>query len=268
MPRIGLLACYAGLLAGAAIPNSSAAVPIRSASVNPHHGSPDIKAPSLAQLGTAPAADDVTNECLPVLNALRTEGLDGLLSELVKASSEEVRSSLSPQTKSESDKKTTVVEIAQELAGENKENCEAADANTSKYSGLVITFQHSTAFDCEALIKESFAAGLSHLQQESYETSSATNKLGTAPLDNPAAKNLAAIVSTKAGKVSCAATTDCAAGSNVLFCYFIEPLAVDEAQPIKAEVYEALLKRQRGLAPITIPGITATLFSLALIMLS
>lgn len=67
--------------------------------------------------------------CLPVLNALRTEGLDGLLNDLVIASSEDVSTSLSP---SQSDVKTSVTEIAKELAGENKDNCEATNANTSK----------------------------------------------------------------------------------------------------------------------------------------
>ncbi|CDJ62194.1 SAG family member [Eimeria necatrix] len=265
MSQLGLLACYAGLLAGAAAPNFSAGVPIRSAIVNPHRKSLEIKPPSFAHVAAAPAAEEKTDACLPILNALRTEGLGGLLSELVKATSDEVKSSLSPPTKS--DTKTSVTDIVKELAGESKDSCDATNANTSKYSGLVITFEHSTTFDCGALIKESFTAGLRHLEQENYDASAQTNKLGVEPLNDPAAKNLAAIVSTKAGKVSCAATTDCTAGSNVLFCYFIEPLAADEARPIETEVYEALLKRQRGSASITVPAITVTLFFLTLIML-
>lgn len=67
--------------------------------------------------------------CLHTLNALRTEGLGQLLNELVKATSKEIETSLSPPTKSESKKSAT--EIAQVLAGE-KESCEAANANESK----------------------------------------------------------------------------------------------------------------------------------------
>ncbi|CDJ62188.1 SAG family member [Eimeria necatrix] len=265
MPQLSLLACYAGLLAGAAAPNFSTAVPIRSAIDNPHDSLLDIRPISFARVGTAPAAEEKTDACLPVLNKLRLEGLNNLLSELVKATEEEVASSL--QQPKAIGEKTKVTDIAAELAGSDK-TCEAANATASPYSGLVITFDYSTAFDCEALINESFTAGLSHLQQANYDASDAATKMGVAPLDNLAAKNLAAIVSTKAGKVACAATKDCEAGKNVLFCYFIEPLGKVEAQPINADVYEALLQRQRGSAWTTAPGITAILFSVALILLS
>ncbi|CDJ62196.1 SAG family member [Eimeria necatrix] len=266
MSRIRLLACYAGLLAGTAAPNFSAAVPIRSAVISPHHGSLDTKQPSFAQDATPPTAKDQTEACLLVLNSLRAKGLNGLLNELTKANEDEVRESLQPAGKSGN--KTSVIEIAQELAGTDKSTCDATTANKSPYSGLVITFDHSAEFDCESLINESFTTGLNHLQEQNYDASADTTKLGEAPWDNLAAKNLAAIVSTKAEKVSCAATTDCEAGSNVLFCYFIQPLALDEVQPIKAEVYEALLRRQQGSACIPLPGITAALFTLALAILS
>ncbi|CDJ62193.1 SAG family member [Eimeria necatrix] len=265
MSRLSQLACYAGLIAGATAPNFSAAVSIWSATVNPHGKSLDIGLPSFADAGTAPAADDKTDECLPVLNKLRVEGLNNLLSELAKAEENDVTSSLQPSKKLGD--KTKVTEIAVELAGEDK-NCAATNAAASPYSGLVITFDYSTAFDCEALINESFTAGLSHLQQANYDASDEAAKMGKAPLDNLAAKNLARMVSTKAKKVACAATTDCEQGKNVLFCYFIEPLEEDETKPIEADVYEALLERQRGSAWITVPGITAALFSLALILLS
>ncbi|CDJ37176.1 SAG family member [Eimeria tenella] len=204
--------------------------------------------------------------CLLVLHSLRREGLNGLLNELATVSDDEVLKSLQPEARSGD--KTSVIEIAQELSGGDKSACDAKAANKSPYSGFVITFDHSTKSDCEALISASFTAGLSHLQQQNYDASADSTKLGEAPWDNLAAKNLAAIVSTKAEKVSCAATAECEAGSNVLFCYFIQPLALEELQPIKAEVYEALLRRQHGSAYIPPPGITAALFTLTLAVLS
>lgn len=39
------------------------------------------------------------------------------------------------------------------------------DVACSQYPGLVIPFDHSTEFDCEALINDSFYAGLSHLEE-------------------------------------------------------------------------------------------------------
>ncbi|CDJ37177.1 SAG family member (sag13) [Eimeria tenella] len=263
MSRLGLLACYAGLFAGAAAPDFSTAVPIRSAAVNPHHKILDTEGSSLAQVATAPSASKKTTECLPILNALRTEGLNGLLKGLVEAGDGEA-SQIQPLARSGK----TTIQIASELAGTNKESCDATNANQSQYAGLVITFDVSKTFDCEALINASFTAGLDHLQKADYNATADESILGTPPLDNIAAKNLAAIVSTKAEKVECAATTDCVAGKNVLFCYFIQPLEKEQAQPIDANVYEALLKRQRGSASIAVPGITAMLFSLALILLS
>ncbi|CDJ62198.1 SAG family member [Eimeria necatrix] len=56
MSRLGLLAWYAGLLAGAGAPDFSTAVPIRSAAVNLHHKILDTKASSLAQVATTPTA--------------------------------------------------------------------------------------------------------------------------------------------------------------------------------------------------------------------
>lgn len=66
-----------------------------------------------------------------------------------------------------------------------------------------------------------------------YDATAETNKLGTAPLNDAAAKNLAAIVSKKAAKVACAATSGCTAGKNVLYCYFKEALGKEEANPIE-----------------------------------
>ncbi|CDJ62199.1 SAG family member [Eimeria necatrix] len=265
MPQFGFLTCCAGLLAAAAASSYSGAVPIRSVTASPHRRNLDTQQPSFVQEATPPTAQDKTDACLPILDALRTEGLNGQLAKLTKASDDDVNGSLSALQKSG---KTKVIEIAAELAGSDKTSCDGAAIADSEYPGLVIPFDHSTEFDCEALIDESFYAGLSHLQEKNYDPSAESSKLGDAPLDNLAAQNFAAILSYEAEKVACAATTDCAAGNNVLFCYFIPPLKKGTAKPINADVYEAVLNRPRGSASITIPAIAATLLSIALAMLS
>nr|ABR53731.1 surface antigen 14 [Eimeria tenella] len=265
MPQFGLFTCYAGLLAGVAASSFSGAVPIRFVTASPHQRSLDTKLSSFAQESNPPTAEDKTDACLPILNGLRTEGLSAVLVGLKKAEEQDVSGSLTGLLPGS---KTKVTDIAAELAGSDKASCDGAAIKDSKYPGLVIPSDHSTEFDCEALINDSFYAGLSHLEENNYDPSAESSQLGVAPLDNRAAQNLAAIVYDESEKVACAATTDCAAGNNVLFCYFVNPLKKETKKPINAEVYEVLLKRPRGSASITIPAIAATLLSLALAMLS
>lgn len=67
------------------------------------------------------------SECLPILNALRTEGLNGLLKGLVEAGDGEA-SQIQPLARSGK----TTIQIASELAGTNKESCDATNANQSQ----------------------------------------------------------------------------------------------------------------------------------------
>lgn len=78
------------------------------------------------------------SECLPVLNKLRVEGLNNLLSELAKAEEDDVTSSLQPSKKIGD--KTKVTEIAVELAGEDK-SCAATNAAASPVRFMTPNFR-------------------------------------------------------------------------------------------------------------------------------
>ncbi|CDJ37172.1 SAG family member [Eimeria tenella] len=284
MSRLGLLACCGGLLALTALGDSSQAVTSQYAVVNPHNSS--LIARSLfGQATGAPKAQDKTDECLPVVNALRTEGLNYFLPTVIKAGNAEVFESLGEKTIEEllngedasqystsggegKEDVNVTLAIAAKLAGASAQTCDLGEAaNAKKYRGVVVPFAASSSFDCGTLIEASFTAGLRHLQMEKFIAAKGTYNVTKAPFNNVAASNVAFMMSDKSSKMSCAATTNCEAGYNVLYCHFIESLKTgDSTFPV--ELYKALLKRQEGTAWTADPGFITIIFSSALLLLS
>ncbi|CDJ70089.1 SAG family member [Eimeria necatrix] len=267
MAHVGLLACYAGLLASAAAPHSSLALSLRSGTATSQQNSlrtnlftsEDVSSP------TPPAAEEKTGDCLEIINKLRQENLKDLLGTLTKANDTDVSTSLK-KINIDNAENLTAAKIAQTLAGSDAESCESGEnANAETYPGLVIPFLHSTEFDCDALIQATYTAGLDHLKQSNFEPSTGTYDAAKAPFDNINASNVAFLLSAKSTKVSCAATNNCNAGHDVLFCYFIDPLQKGQ-KPFTTELYNALWGLEAGAASISVPSVTTVLLALALMI--
>ncbi|CDJ62191.1 SAG family member [Eimeria necatrix] len=266
MTRVGLIACYAGVLASVATPKLSSALSLRSATESSQE-SRDGFALFISIEQTAPKADDKTDECLTIINTMRTGAVKGLLEALTKAQDNEVTESLK-KLKKEGEENTTAKTIAAKLAGTDATTCDsAASANAETYPGLVIPFAYDTKFDCNALIEETYTAGLSHLKESRFDPSTGKYDINEVPFNNVAASNVAFLMSSKSTKVSCAATKDCTGGHNILFCYFVEPLQNGEA-PFTTELYNALWETETGAASISVPSAATGLLSLALILLT
>ncbi|CDJ62187.1 SAG family member [Eimeria necatrix] len=266
MARVGLLTCYAGLMASVAAPNFSLALSLRSAAgiFQENRLSSTLY---VSTEKTPPTAEDKTNECLTIINTLRTENFNGLLTALATADDGEVTASLDKIQKKTLES-PTAKKIAEALAGDDATTCDlAASANAETYPGLVIPFAYNTTFDCKALIRATYEAGLSHLRESSFDPSTDTYNVTLAPFNNVAASNTAFLLSSKSAKVSCAATKNCEAGQNVLFCYFIDPLQTGDA-PFTTEVYNALWGVGKGAASILVPSVSTALLSLALTILT
>ncbi|CDJ62190.1 SAG family member [Eimeria necatrix] len=204
--------------------------------------------------------------CLTIINTLRTENVRGLLKTLTEAGNSKVTESLKKIQLGGLDSPTAQT-IAAELEGTKAASCNLGEsASAKKYPGLVIPFAHDADFDCAALIQETYTAGLSPLKQSNFDPSSGTYDNTQAPFDNVAASNVAFILSAKSTKVSCAATKDCEAGHDVLFCYFIEPLQAGD-KPFTAELYNALWGLETGAASISAPSVVTALSPAAVIIL-
>ncbi|CDJ63601.1 SAG family member [Eimeria necatrix] len=269
MTHVGLLACYAGLLASATAPQLSSALSLRSGTeMSQQNGLRTNLLASdedLPQTPTPPQADDKTGDCLEIINKLRKENLKDLLGTLTKADDTEVTQSLK-KIEIEQPENPTAATIAVTLAGDNVETCNSGiNANAETYPGLVIPFTHETEFDCSAFIQATYTAGLDHLKQSNFDPSTETYDVENAPFDNVDASNVAFLLSAKSTKVSCAATNNCSAGHDVLFCYFIEPLQKGE-KPFTPELYNALWGLETGAASISVPSVPTVLFVLALII--
>ncbi|CDJ44167.1 SAG family member (sag19) [Eimeria tenella] len=269
MTHVGLLACYAGLLAGAAAPDFSSALSLRSSTATSQQNSLSTNIFASGdvspQTPTPPQADEKTEDCLAIINKLRSENLKDLLGTLAKAEDTEVTESLKA-IKIEEPASPTAPKIAVTLAGSNVDTCESGEgANAKKYPGLVIPFPHDTEFNCNALIQATYTAGLDHLKQSNFEPSTGTYDVENAPFNNVNASNVAFLLSEKSKKVSCAATKDCKAGHDVLFCYFIDPLRKED-KPFTAELYNALWGLEAGAASISVPSVVTVLLALALII--
>ncbi|CDJ63603.1 SAG family member [Eimeria necatrix] len=266
MTHAGLLAWYAGLLASAAAPHFSLAVSLRSGTAASHQNSLRTNLFAFSQDSpTAPAADEKTGDCLAIINKLRSENLKNLLGTLTEANDGEVTASLTTIDVTGADG-LTAKKIASKLAGENVETCDLGEnANAKTYPGLVIPFAPSTQVDCNALIQATYTAGLDHLKQSNFDPSTGTYDATKAPFDKVDASNVAFLLSAKSTKVSCAATNNCSAGHNVLFCYFIEPLQTGE-KPFTTELYNALWGLETGSASISVPSVATVLLVLALII--
>ncbi|CDJ63604.1 SAG family member [Eimeria necatrix] len=265
MSHVGLLAFYAGLLASAAAPHFSLALSLRSGAATSQQNSLHTNSFASGQvsLRTPPAGNEITADCLDTINKLRSENLKDLLGALTKAENNDVTESLKAIEIEEATTLTTAT-IAAKLAGDNVETCasgENADAKT--YPGLVIPFAHDKDFDCNALIQATYTAGLEHLKQSDFEPSTGAYDVNNAPFNNVHASNVAFLLSEKSKKVSCAATKNCTAGHDVLFCYFIEPLRNGD-KPFTTELYNALWGLETGAASISVPSAATVLFVLAL----
>ncbi|CDJ70087.1 SAG family member [Eimeria necatrix] len=264
MTHVGLFACYAGLLASAAAPHFSLALSLRSGTAASQQNSlrTDLFASGEDSPPTPPAAEEKTEDCLVIINKLRGENLKDLLGTLTKAEQSEVTESLKKigETDLES---PTPVKIAVALAGNNVETCESggtADAKT--YPGLVVPFAHDTEFNCNALIQETYTAGLDHLKPSNFDPSTGTYNAENAPFNNVAASNVAFLLSEKSKKVSCAATKDCTAGHDVLFCYFIEPLRTgDKPFTAVAPDFSSALSLRSGTGTSQQNGLSSNLFT-------
>ncbi|CDJ37170.1 SAG family member (sag16) [Eimeria tenella] len=263
MLRPGLLACYIGLLAGAATASFSGAIITRSANTNPHYDIVDAETAFVQNATTPIVAEDATTACLPTMNMLRVlnlrdQALDALQPETGGASEDEEREEQGEHTKSK-----TTAEIAKELAGTKAETCEkGATADAKTHTGLVIPFEYSTVFDCGSLIQGHFAAGLSHMQESNFDPATGAYDTGKAPFDNLSASNVANIMWSKSTKASCAVTKNCQAGHNVLYCRLVEPITSQD-KPFTTELYEALLQRQAGSSSIALTSIATTFFCAA-----
>ncbi|CDJ70086.1 SAG family member [Eimeria necatrix] len=269
MAHVGLLACFAGLLASAAAPHFSSALTLRSGTgisqQNSLRTNLSASGQDLLRTLTAPTADDKTEECLTLINKLRNENLNGMLKTVTKAEDKEVTASLKTnQIEQQTD--NTASTIAVKLAGDNVDTCDSGgDADATTYPGLVIPFAPNTEFNCNALIQETYTAGLDHLKQSSFEPSTGAYDVDKAPFNNVDASNVAFLLSEKSTKVSCAATKGCNGGHNVLFCYFIEPLQKGD-KPFTPELYSALWGLETGAASISVPSVATVIFVFALIM--
>ncbi|CDJ70090.1 SAG family member [Eimeria necatrix] len=267
MTHVGLLACYAGLLASAAAPHFSLALSLRSGTATSQQSSlrTNIVVADQDSPVTAPTAADKTDDCLTIINKLRSENLKDLLGSVTKAVENEVTESLKKIGKTDTQNLTSAT-IAVKLAGSDIESCESGkSANATTYPGLVIPFTHSTNFDCDALIQATYTAGLEHLKQSNFEPSTGTYDATNAPFNNVNASNVAFLLSAESTKVSCAATNNCKAGYNVLFCYFIDPLQAGQ-KPFTTELYNALWGLEAGAASISVPSVSTVLLVLALII--
>ncbi|CDJ62184.1 SAG family member [Eimeria necatrix] len=265
MYRPGLLNCYIGLLAGAATGNFSAAAITRSASTNPHYAILETETAFLQAAATTVEAMDATTACLPTMNMLRVLNLRDQMLEALEPETEGVgeEEDGEPEIKSK-----TALEIAKALAGTDADTCDAgAKANAQEYTGLVIPFEHSTAFDCGSLIQGHFAAGLSHIQESNFDPATGKYDIQKAPFNNLSASNVANIMWSKSKTASCAVTNNCRAGHNVLFCRFVEPITAQD-NPFTTELYEALLQRQAGSSSDALTSVATTLFCVAWILLN
>lgn len=65
--------------------------------------------------------------------------------------------------------------------------------------------------------------------REKFIAAKGTYNVTKAPFNNVAASNVAFMMSDKSSKMSCAATTNCEAGYNVLYCHFIESLKTGDS---------------------------------------
>ncbi|CDJ70085.1 SAG family member [Eimeria necatrix] len=264
MTHVGLLACYAGLLASAAAPHFSSALTLRSGTATSQQNSlrTNLFASGQVSLRTDTAAEEVTPECLDIINNLRSENLKDLLETLSSAKEKEVTESLKAiQIVEPAD--PTAVKIAVTLAG-NSDTCDSGEsADAKKYPGLVIPFAHDTEFKCKTLIQATYTAGLDQLKQSNFDPSTGKYDPTKAPFNNVNASNVAFLLSAKSKKVSCAVTNNCSEGYNVLFCYFIEPLRTGD-QPFTTELYNALWGLETGAASISVPSVATILLVLAL----
>ncbi|CDJ63602.1 SAG family member [Eimeria necatrix] len=269
MAHVGLLACCAGLLASAAAPHFSSALSLRSGTAAPQQNSLSTNlfafSQDLLRSTTPPQADEKTEDCLEIINKLRKENLKDLLGTLTKAGDEEVTASLK-ENEIQDPEEPTAASIAAKLAGSDVQTCESGkSANATTYPGLVIPFAYDTEFNCNTLIQETYTAGLNHLKQSNFDPSTGTYNLENAPFNNVDASNVAFLLSEKSKKVSCAATKDCKAGHDVLFCYFIEPLQEGE-KPFTPELYNALWGLETDTAFISVPSVATVLLVSALII--
>ncbi|CDJ43255.1 SAG family member [Eimeria tenella] len=264
MTHLRLLACYAGLLASAAAPHFSLALSLRSGTGTSQQNSlrTNLFASGQVALRAEPSASDVTEDCLDIINKLRSENLRDLLRTLAKAEENEVTESLKKIGKTQPEG-LTAVKIAVALAGEDVGTCNSGEnANAKTYPGLVIPFPHSTDFDCDALVQATYTAGLNYLKKSNFEPSKGTYDVENAP--NLDASNAAFLLSAKSTKVSCAATNNCSGGHDVLFCYFIDPLRKGD-KPFTTELYNALWGLETGAAFTSAPRVATVLLVLALI---
>ncbi|CDJ43265.1 SAG family member (sag20) [Eimeria tenella] len=269
MTPVALLTCYAGLLASAAAPHFSSALSLRSGTAtsqqNSLHTNSLVPSEDSAQAATPPTAEEKTDDCLTTINKLRSENLKSLLGTLTEAVESEVTESLKKIGKTEPQNPTAKT-IAVKLAGNDIQSCESGEsAKATTYPGLVIPFPHSTNFDCNALIQATYTAGLDHLKQSKFEPSTGTYDAAQAPFDNINAGNVAFLLSAESTKVSCAATNNCKAGYNVLFCYFIDPLQKGQ-KPFTTELYNALWGLEAGAAFISAPSVATVLLVLAVMI--
>ncbi|CDJ37173.1 SAG family member [Eimeria tenella] len=276
MTYVGLFACYAGMLASVVIPNCSLALSLCSTT----EVSQDSRLGSTLFVSvqqTPPTADDKTDECLTIINDMRTQTAKGLLEALTKAQDGEVTESLK-SIKKEEVQGATAKTIAAKLGGTDAATCEfAASANAQtvwlQYPGLVIPFAYGTKLDCISLIQTTYRDGRDYLENRfrsagpTLTHQQAKYNFTEAPFNNVAASNVAFLMSSKSKKVSCAATENCTGGHNILFCYFIDPLQTGDA-PFITEVYNALWGVGKGAVSISVPSVSTALLSLALIILS
>ncbi|CDJ63605.1 SAG family member [Eimeria necatrix] len=268
MAHVGLLAYYAGLLASAAAPHFSLALSLRSGTATSQQNSlsTNLFASGQDLLRTEPTAEDKTTDCLDIINKLRGENLKGLLETLSTADEQEVTQSLKTIRVPITDPADpTAKKIAVKLAGDTN-TCESGkDANAEKYPGLVIPYAHGTQPKCSDLIQETYTAGLNHLKELNFDPSAGTYDVAVAPFNNVDASNVAFLLWEESKKVSCAATNNCSAGHNVLFCYFIDPLQEGD-KPFTTELYNALWGLETGAAFTSLPSVATVLLALALMI--
>ncbi|CDJ70083.1 SAG family member [Eimeria necatrix] len=267
MTHVGLLACYAGLLASAAAPSFSSALSLRfGTAISEQNGlRTNLFATGQESLRTTtpPQAEEKTNDCLAVINKLRSESLKDLLGTLTRPHEDEVIASLE-ELGIPDPEELNAAKIAEKLAGDDVQNCESGkSANAKTYPGLVTPFAHSMDFNCNTLIQKTYTDGLNHLKESNFEPSTGTYDVENAPFNNVDASNVAFLLSSKSTKVSCAATQDCADGHDVLFCYFIDPLQKGD-KPFTPELYNALWGLETGAASISVPSVATVLLLLAL----
>lgn len=205
-------------------------------------------------------AKDVTENCLPILNGIRTSNLSltEALGNLQKDDTLQAAAKTSALKLVGKTEKKTTPDLSCPV---NQEQLKVEENG----QGVVVFFEHSETFDCKKVLGKTYEEGLLHLQAQGFKPNETKYDPTAAPFNERAAVNVAYLMAKEATKVGCAVTENCTSGKNAFYCKFEKKLEPN-TDPFSSELYKKMVARGPSAASSAVPSILLGIASFILFL--